>query len=97
MNNASEPTKKINPLKALEAFGQSPWLDSLSRKLIDSGELSRLVKEDGLKGITSNPAIFDKAVSQGADYDEVLKKKSATKNLDPESLFESVLKVLRNQ
>lgn len=90
MNNASEPAKKINPLKALEAFGQSPWLDSLSRKLIDSGELLRLVNEDGLKGITSNPAIFDKAVSQGSDYDEVLKRKSGGKKLDPEALFELV-------
>jgi transaldolase/glucose-6-phosphate isomerase len=90
MDNSSEPIKKINPLEALAAFGQSPWLDSLSRNLIDSGELARLVKEDGLKGITSNPAIFDKAVSHGADYDEVLKKMLGRADLNTESVFESV-------
>ncbi len=90
MQNSSEPTKKINPLEALAAFRQSPWLDSLSRKLISSGELARLVKEDGLKGITSNPAIFDKAVSQGADYDEILKKICERGDRNLESIFESI-------
>ena len=90
MHKKSSESHKVNPLKALEAFGQSPWLDSLSRKLIDSGELAKLVKEDGLKGITSNPAIFDKAVSQGSDYDAAILKKCDQKINDTEALFESI-------
>ncbi len=86
----STENNKVNPLKALEAFGQSPWLDSLSRKLIDSGELAKLAKEDGLKGITSNPAIFDKAVSQGSDYDAAILKRCDQKITDTEALFESI-------
>ncbi len=89
MHKSSE-NNKVNPLKALEAFGQSPWLDSLSRKLIESGDLAKLVKEDGLKGITSNPAIFDKAVSQGSDYDAAILKKCDQKITDTEALFESI-------
>jgi transaldolase / glucose-6-phosphate isomerase len=58
----------MNPLKQLEACGQSPWLDFLRRDLIDKGELKTLVERDGLKGVTSNPAIFEKAIGAGAEY-----------------------------
>ena len=47
-----------NPLRALEGLGQSIWLDSISRRLIESGELTQLIARDGLRGVTSNPAIF---------------------------------------
>lgn len=57
-----------NPLKKLAAFGQSPWLDYIRRNLITSGELQRLVDEEDLKGVTSNPAIFEKALAAGDDY-----------------------------
>lgn len=57
-----------NPLKGLGEFGQSPWLDFIKRDLITSGELKRLVEKEGLKGMTSNPAIFEKALSTGDDY-----------------------------
>jgi transaldolase/glucose-6-phosphate isomerase len=59
-----------NPLIELEKFGQSVWLDNISRGIIKKGELERLVKEDGLKGVTSNPSIFQKAMAGGHDYDK---------------------------
>lgn len=58
-----------NPLIQLERHGQSFWLDNISRGLVSSGRLRELIKEDGLKGITSNPAIFEKAITGSADYD----------------------------
>ena len=59
----------MNPLKRLEALGQSIWLDYIRRDLIDSGELRRLIAEDGLRGMTSNPAIFEKAIITSHEYD----------------------------
>src|SRR6516165_2567944 len=61
-----------NPLRALQVFGQSGWLDYIRRSLITSGELQRLIDEDGLRGVTSNPAIFEKAIIGSSDYREVL-------------------------
>jgi transaldolase len=58
-----------NPLVRLGEIGQSPWLDYIHRELIDSGELARLVSEDGIKGVTSNPTIFEKAVAAAGPYD----------------------------
>ncbi|HZE20687.1 MAG TPA: transaldolase family protein, partial [Desulfobaccales bacterium] len=63
-----------NPLVKLSTFGQSIWLDYIRRKLIDSGELKKLIDEDGLKGVTSNPSIFDKAIAGSDDYDQDIKK-----------------------
>ena len=59
---------KQNQLQNLADYGQSPWFDYIQRSLISSGELKRLVDEEGLKGVTSNPAIFEKALSAGDDY-----------------------------
>src|SRR6267143_2094105 len=56
-----ETAKKTNPLKDLLTFGQSVWLDYIRRDLLTSGELKRLIEEDGLRGMTSNPTIFEKA------------------------------------
>jgi transaldolase / glucose-6-phosphate isomerase len=64
----------MNPLKQLEACGQSPWLDYLKRGLIETGELSTLIERDGLKGITSNPSIFEKAIGESDEYADALKK-----------------------
>ena len=61
-----------NPLVGLKELGQSVWLDNLSRKLIKSGELKRLMDEEGLTGITSNPTIFQKAITGSTDYDTSL-------------------------
>jgi len=63
---------KTNPLLAIGSLGQSVWLDDLSRNLLASGELSRLIEHDGLAGETSNPTIFEKAIAETSDYrDEI--------------------------
>ena len=64
--------KGANPLRGLADFGQSVWLDYIRRSLITSGELKRLVVEDGLRGVTSNPAIFEKAIVGSTDYVAVI-------------------------
>ena len=58
----------MNPLKQLEACGQSPWLDYLIRSLVQKGELKTLIERDGLKGVTSNPSIFQKAIGESDEY-----------------------------
>ena len=63
----------MNPLLALQDYGQSVWLDYMQRHLITSGELQRLIDEDGLRGMTSNPAIFEKAITGSTDYTEALR------------------------
>ncbi len=60
---------KKNPLKELGALGQSIWLDYIRRDLISSGELRRLIEDDGLRGMTSNPSIFEKAIVDSQEYD----------------------------
>ncbi len=67
----------INPLKRLEKLGQSIWLDYISRYLIVSGKLDKLISDDGLSGITSNPNIFEKAIGESNDYDADIKKLAA--------------------
>lgn len=62
-----------NPLLKLRTFGQSIWLDFLGRGMISSGELRKLIDEDGLRGITSNPSIFEKAIGGSHDYDESIR------------------------
>ena len=62
-------TKPGNPLRELSASGQSVWSDNIHRSLLVSGGLAAMIERDDLRGITSNPAIFDKAISAGQDYD----------------------------
>ncbi len=66
--------KVLNPLKELRKFGQSVWFDYVRRSLLTSGDLERLIKDDGLMGMTSNPSIFEKAIVGSNDYDDSLKK-----------------------
>lgn len=77
-----------HPLRGLIAHGQSPWYDNIDRHMLDSGELQRLIEEDGLLGITSNPSIFEKAIAGGSDYDaairQLLREPGGT---DPRGLF----------
>ena len=61
-------------LDKLSARGQSVWIDYLSRDLLETGELKRMMNEDAVVGVTSNPSIFQKALSQGNLYDEQLKE-----------------------
>ncbi len=63
---------RSNPLSELGKYGQAFWYDNIRRGLITSGELQRLIDEDGLVGVTSNPTIFEKAISGSTDYDEQL-------------------------
>ncbi len=77
-----------NPLKELQEYGQSVWLDFLSRDLIRGGELKRLIAEDGIRGMTSNPSIFEKAIGQGNDYDAQIAELEAAGDLDAGALFE---------
>jgi transaldolase / glucose-6-phosphate isomerase len=77
-----------NPLRTLPEYGQSVWLDFLSRDLFSSGELKRLIAEDGLRGMTSNPSIFEKAIGHGEDYDAQIAELEAAGDLDPGALFE---------
>jgi len=78
-----------NRLRALEVFGQSVWLDYIRRSLITSGELRRLIDEDGLRGVTSNPAIFEKAVAGSTDYKEILEAPEARAQ-DAKTLYEKL-------
>ena len=84
-------TRAKNPLLDLKAHGQSIWLDYIRRNLITSGELKRLVEEDGLGGLTSNPTIFDKAIAGSSDYDEQLRQLlAADPKMAPTALFEAL-------
>ncbi|MGZ8432976.1 MAG: bifunctional transaldolase/phosoglucose isomerase [Candidatus Binatia bacterium] len=79
----------MNPLKELGAQGQSIWLDYIRRNLIRSGELKRMVDDDGIRGVTSNPTIFEKAIAGSTDYDEALRAMLARDgNADVEKLYE---------
>ena len=79
----------MNPLQALQDYGQSVWLDYIRRGLLTSGELARMVKDDGVRGVTSNPAIFEKAISGSTDYRELLEE-LASLCQDAKTLFELV-------
>jgi transaldolase len=74
------------PLQQLADHGQSAWIDFLSRSLVHSGELRRLMREAAVVGITSNPTIFQKAISAGHDYDEQLREE-LEQTSDPRELF----------
>src|SRR5437762_3215581 len=63
----------MKPAATLNEFGQSAWLDLIGRKLIHSGQLARMVEEDGIRGVTANPAIFEKAIVESDEYDDQLK------------------------
>ncbi len=76
-----------NPLRQLKEIGQSVWLDNLNRHLLDSGELKRWIEEDGVTGITSNPTIFQKAISGSKDYDASLKSLLRKGIRDEKELF----------
>jgi transaldolase/glucose-6-phosphate isomerase len=78
----------VNKLKQLEACGQSPWLDYLKRSLIEKGELRALIERDGLKGVTSNPSIFEKAIGETDEYAEALKQFQAQADHSVSAIYE---------
>jgi transaldolase / glucose-6-phosphate isomerase len=78
----------VNKLKQLEACGQSPWLDYLKRSLIEKGELREFIERDGLKGVTSNPSIFEKAIGETEEYAEALKRFQAQADHSISAIYE---------
>src|SRR5216684_8110244 len=83
-----ETAKAANPLTQLQTFGQSIWLDYIRRDLLKGGELQRLITEDGLRGMTSNPAIFEKAIVGSTQYQDFLDSLSGRADLDAKSRYE---------
>jgi len=81
--------QSANPLKGLLAFGQSPWMDYIRRDLLTSGELKKYIDNDGLRGMTSNPAIFEKAITGSNLYADILSSPEA-KKLNAKGLFEKI-------
>ncbi|MGA7081062.1 MAG: transaldolase [Terriglobales bacterium] len=82
-----ETAKAVNPLTQLQTFGQSIWLDYIRRDLMKSGELQRLITEDGLRGMTSNPSIFEKAIA-GGQYQDFLDSLAGRTDLDAKGRYE---------
>src|ERR687891_242254 len=79
----------MNPLKELLGQGQSVWLDYIRRNLIVSGELKKLVEEDGIRGVTSNPTIFEKAIAHSTDYDAAFRAVLAEQgDAEPGKIYE---------
>ncbi len=83
-----DTAKATNPLKALLKFGQSVWLDYIRRDLLTSGELKRLIEEDGLRGMTSNPTIFEKAITGSTLYTDLLNSLRSRTDLDAKGRYE---------
>jgi transaldolase/glucose-6-phosphate isomerase len=79
-----------NPLKELTKFGQSVWLDYIRRDLFTSGQLKRLIEEDGLRGMTSNPSIFEKAIAGSDLYAQTLAELEKRKDLDAKGRYEEL-------
>jgi transaldolase len=78
-----------NPLVALGELGQSPWYDFITRELMATGELARLIAEDGLRGMTSNPTIFEKAIAGSRDYDDDIRQLTL-EGKHPADIFEAL-------
>jgi transaldolase / glucose-6-phosphate isomerase len=78
-----------NPLKGLLDYGQSPWMDYIRRDLLTGGGLQKMIDEDGLRGMTSNPTIFEKSITGSQLYSDILSSPEA-KKLDAKSLYEKI-------
>lgn len=84
----SKATK--NPLKQLLDYGQSMWLDYIRRDLFTSGKLKHLITDDGLRGMTSNPSIFEKAIGDSSLYDDILHSLASKKDLTTTDIYEQI-------
>src|SRR6266478_1758939 len=78
-----------NPLKGLLAYGQSPWLDFIRRNVLLNGDLKKMIADEGLRGMTSNPAIFEKAITAGDDYKDIINAPDAKSSTATE-LYEKI-------
>jgi len=83
-----EAAKATNPLVELGKYGQSVWLDYIRRNIITNGELKRMTAEEGVRGVTSNPSIFEKAIAGSNDYDDILASLKSRKDLDAKGRYE---------
>jgi transaldolase / glucose-6-phosphate isomerase len=90
MGATTTTTATGNPLQELNKYGQSVWLDYIRRSLITGGELKHLIDHDGLGGVTSNPAIFEKAITGSTDYTEALIELQKRKDLDAMGVYEII-------
>ncbi len=79
-----------NPLQELLSYGQSMWLDYIRRDLFTTGKLKTMIENDGLRGMTSNPSIFEKAIADSSLYDDVLHSLGTQKGLSPTAKFEQI-------
>ncbi len=79
-----------NPLKELLNYGQSMWLDYIRRDLFTTGKLKQMITEDGLRGMTSNPSIFEKAIADSSLYDDFLKSLASRSDLDTTARYEQI-------
>lgn len=86
----SPSSPRSNPLLELAELGQSVWLDFIRRSLLDSGELARLIADDGIRGVTSNPAIFEKAIGAGDEYSAQILAVAPGVGGDPRRIFEAL-------
>ena len=77
-------------LHQVSQLGQSIWYDNIQRRLITSGDLQRLIDEDAVVGVTSNPTIFEKAIDGSADYDDQLKELVSQGTTDPKQIFDAL-------
>jgi transaldolase len=76
-----------NRLREIQALGQSVWIDNLNRQLLDQGTLRRLIDEDGISGVTSNPTIFEKGMTKSDSYDDAFREVAADTD-DPSEIFQ---------
>ena len=81
--------KGTNPLKGLLAYGQSPWMDYIRRDLLLGGGLKKMIDDDGLRGMTSNPTIFEKSITGSKNYSDILESPEA-KKLDAKGVYEKI-------
>ena len=77
----------MNPLQQLQSYGQSPWLDYIQRSLVTGGGLRRLIEDDGITGVTSNPSIFEKAIAGSDDYRDGMRE-LRRRGLSSEQIYE---------
>ena len=77
-----------NPLRQLGAAGQAVWFDYIRRTLMTSGQLSRMIEQDGLRGVTANPAIFEKAITGSTDYTSAREVSAYDATLDAKAIYE---------
>ena len=80
----------MNPVKSLQKHGQAVWLDFLARGFIAKGDLKKLIDDDGVRGVTSNPAIFEKAIGSSDEYDGAIAKALKQADRPVTDLFEAV-------